>query len=222
MPTNLKQLRRFIGLAGWKNRFNHRFIPQFSKRAVPLYALKRKNATWEWTAACQVVVDDLKTALTTTPVLQSPNFQIPFRVQTQVRSESVWCWDRMTMTENTSSLEWESGGEGTLRAVASPSPSTMQHWGGSLTNPVQHHDSLDGESACRALISMSSIEKGRAMRCTVPLSSPQCHHRCILEYTGWLGWTAWAATTLAASTSTVTSRSYQIYSKKQLFVQDTT
>jgi hypothetical protein len=38
-PTNLQQLRSFLGLAG----FYHRFVKDFSTIAAPLHALSKKN-----------------------------------------------------------------------------------------------------------------------------------------------------------------------------------
>ncbi len=58
-PKNLKEVQRFLGLASWY----HRFISHFSERAAPLYALKARNATWDWTVECQNAFDDLKYAL---------------------------------------------------------------------------------------------------------------------------------------------------------------
>ena len=42
-PHNLRTLRRFLGMAG----FYPRFIPEFSKCAAPLHALKRKGAIFD-------------------------------------------------------------------------------------------------------------------------------------------------------------------------------
>lgn len=45
VPQNVKDVQRFLGLAGWY----HRFIPQFSEKAAPLhFALETKE--------CQVVL----------------------------------------------------------------------------------------------------------------------------------------------------------------------
>lgn len=42
---SLKDVQRFLGMAGW----HHWFIPSFSEKAAPLHALKQKNSTWIWT-----------------------------------------------------------------------------------------------------------------------------------------------------------------------------
>lgn len=78
VPKNLKEVQRFLGLASWY----HRFISHFSERAAPLYALKGKNAIWNWTVECQNAFDDLKYALQRAPVLMPPDFTKVFRVQT--------------------------------------------------------------------------------------------------------------------------------------------
>ncbi len=67
-----------MGLAGWY----HRFIPNFSEKAAPLHALKRKNSTWSWTEQCQYSFDTIKQDLTQAPVLIPPDFDKPFKVQT--------------------------------------------------------------------------------------------------------------------------------------------
>jgi hypothetical protein len=48
-PKNLKEVRRFLGMAG----FYARFIYRFSQLAEPLHALKRKNAKFIWGDAQQ-------------------------------------------------------------------------------------------------------------------------------------------------------------------------
>lgn len=78
VPQNIKDAQRFLGLAGWY----HRFIPCFSERAAPLYALKQKNVKWEWTEQCQQAFNDIKHALMQALVLITPDFSQPFRVQT--------------------------------------------------------------------------------------------------------------------------------------------
>ncbi len=78
VPQSIKEVQRFLGLAGWY----HRFIPNFSEKAAPLHALKRKNSTWSWTEQCQYSFDTIKQDLTQAPVLIPPDFDKPFKVQT--------------------------------------------------------------------------------------------------------------------------------------------
>ncbi len=78
IPTTLKDIQRFLGLAGWY----HRFIPHFSEIAAPLHSLKNKNVAWEWTMECQQAFDKLKKALQKAPVLVPPDFTKSFKVQT--------------------------------------------------------------------------------------------------------------------------------------------
>ncbi len=77
-PRNLKELQRFLGLAGWY----HRFVPHFSSIAEPLNALKRKDVKYLWTPACQAAFDILKQHLASPPILGHPDFTLPFIVYT--------------------------------------------------------------------------------------------------------------------------------------------
>ncbi len=78
VPQTVKDVQRFLGLAGWY----HRFIPQFSEKAAPLHALKQKNVTWSWTDQCLQAFDTLKQDLVQAPILITPDFTKPFCVQT--------------------------------------------------------------------------------------------------------------------------------------------
>lgn len=78
VPRNIKELQRFLGMAGWY----HRFVPHFSMIVEPLNALKRKGAKFLWTPQCQASFDALKDQLTSPPVLGHPNFNLPFMVYT--------------------------------------------------------------------------------------------------------------------------------------------
>ncbi len=75
-PKTLKEVQRFLGLAAWY----HRFIPDFSSKTAPLHALKKKEA--KWTEECQCSFDLIKDELTRAPVLNTPNFESSFKVQT--------------------------------------------------------------------------------------------------------------------------------------------
>ena len=73
-PTNLKELRSFLGLAN----YYRRFVRGFSNIANPLNALTKKNVPFVWTVACAKAFAKLKHALVSAPILAYPNFWEPF------------------------------------------------------------------------------------------------------------------------------------------------
>ncbi len=85
-PETKKQVRSFLGLVGWYRRF----IPNFSARAVALTDLTKKchpNKV-HWTIDCEKAFQDLKN-LCMEPVLQSPNFEQMFTVQTDASEHGI-------------------------------------------------------------------------------------------------------------------------------------
>uniref|UniRef100_A0ABD2XP31 Reverse transcriptase domain-containing protein n=1 Tax=Trichogramma kaykai TaxID=54128 RepID=A0ABD2XP31_9HYME len=76
-PTNVKELRRFLGMVGWYARF----IPNDSDLKKPLLELLHKDAEWRWTREHQSAFEALKRAITEAPVLARPDFSKPFVVQ---------------------------------------------------------------------------------------------------------------------------------------------
>ncbi|CAB0038506.1 unnamed protein product [Trichogramma brassicae] len=76
-PTDLKSLRRFLGMLGWYARF----IPNDTEMKLPLLKLTKKNAEWIWADEQQQAFEALKKALTEAPVLARPDFARPFIVQ---------------------------------------------------------------------------------------------------------------------------------------------
>ena len=67
-PKNVKEIRGFLGMAG----YYRRFIEGFSKRAVPMTKLLRKNVPFVWDDKCEKSFQTLKEKLTTAPVLAVP------------------------------------------------------------------------------------------------------------------------------------------------------
>jgi len=61
--------------------FYHRFIQDFSAKAQPLFDLTRSEQVWTWSGREQTAFEDLKTAVTTAPVLMSPQDSEPFRIE---------------------------------------------------------------------------------------------------------------------------------------------
>ncbi len=79
-PVTKKQVRAFLGLAG----YYRCFIPNFSSLATPLTDLTKKGRpeTVKWGKAEEEAFQEVKTALTSEPVLRAPDFNRPFLLQT--------------------------------------------------------------------------------------------------------------------------------------------
>jgi hypothetical protein len=78
IPSNAKELRSFLGLAG----FYGKFVRNFGIIGRPLFNLLMKHVVFVWTAEHQKAFELLKTALITAPVLALPDFSIPFCIYT--------------------------------------------------------------------------------------------------------------------------------------------
>ena len=78
-PKTKKEVRRFLGLAG----YYRRFIPNFAELTSPLTDLTQKGASdpVQWTEQCQESLERVKQALCGEPLLHTPNFSLPFVVQ---------------------------------------------------------------------------------------------------------------------------------------------
>ncbi|XP_062103844.1 uncharacterized mitochondrial protein AtMg00860-like [Humulus lupulus] len=68
-PKNAREVRNFLELAG----YYRRFVEGFSKIATPMTALTRKNVKFVWNEQCKTSFKELKTRLTTAPVLTIPS-----------------------------------------------------------------------------------------------------------------------------------------------------
>ena len=75
-PTNSREVRSFLGHAG----FYRRFIKDFSKIANPLCDLLKKDVTFELTDECKQAFDTLKSQLTNAPIIKAPDWSIPFEI----------------------------------------------------------------------------------------------------------------------------------------------
>ncbi|MCI46590.1 RNA-directed DNA polymerase (Reverse transcriptase), partial [Trifolium medium] len=63
-PESVSEIRSFLGLTG----YYRRFIEGFSKLAMPLIQLTRKNQAFVWDKSCEESFQELKKRLTTAPV----------------------------------------------------------------------------------------------------------------------------------------------------------
>lgn len=86
-PTNVNEVRRFLGLAT----YYRRFVKDFAKIAVALHNLtkeadeelrKQKFRPITWTEQCEVAFIRLKEALVNAPVLVQPDRAKPFMIET--------------------------------------------------------------------------------------------------------------------------------------------
>ncbi|RDX97976.1 Retrovirus-related Pol polyprotein from transposon 17.6, partial [Mucuna pruriens] len=68
-PTSVREVRSFLGYA----RFYKRFVKNFSKTALPLSKLLQKDVDFKFD-------QPLKSRLTSAPILQAPNWELPFEL----------------------------------------------------------------------------------------------------------------------------------------------
>jgi hypothetical protein len=75
-PTNVKGIRSFLGHAG----FNRRFIKNFSHIARPLTNLLAKDTPFVFDEECYAAFHILKKALISAPIIQPPDWNLPFEI----------------------------------------------------------------------------------------------------------------------------------------------
>ena len=78
VPTNITELRSFLGLCT----YYRRFVKNFAELAAPLHRLTQKGQRYEWNASCEEAFQRLKRALTSTPVLSYPEPKRSFILDT--------------------------------------------------------------------------------------------------------------------------------------------
>jgi hypothetical protein len=84
-PTDIKQLRSFLGLAG----YYRKFVRHFAVLARPLNDLLKKGSLLVWTAAHSSAFEALKSALMVAPMLALPDFNKSFQLQTNASESGV-------------------------------------------------------------------------------------------------------------------------------------
>ena len=86
-PRTKKQVRSFLGMAG----YYRKCIPQYTSVVAPLTDLTRKVAPNEvvWSPECDLAFSSLKNALSSSPVLCSPDFTKRFVLQTDASDRGV-------------------------------------------------------------------------------------------------------------------------------------
>ncbi|GJR00202.1 reverse transcriptase domain-containing protein [Tanacetum coccineum] len=75
-PTNVKGVRSFLGHAG----FYRRFIKYFSMISKPMTQLLMKDTKFDFSDDCKKAFNILKEKLTTTPIIISTDYNMPFEL----------------------------------------------------------------------------------------------------------------------------------------------
>ncbi len=73
-PKRQKDVRAFLGLAG----YYRRFVKGFAKIATPLNRLLQQDTKFEWTPECEAAFNSLKQHLANPPILAFPDFSKDF------------------------------------------------------------------------------------------------------------------------------------------------
>ena len=99
VPKTVKDIRSFLGLAG----YFRKFVKDFSAIALPLTELTQKDKPFTWTDTEQKSFDAIKLALNNAPVLIVPNQDLPFTLITDASGFAVGAvrvvsrsWSRIT------------------------------------------------------------------------------------------------------------------------------
>jgi len=82
---NVKAVKSFLGHAS----FYRRFIKDFSRIARPLTALLCKEVKFEFTQECHDAFQQIKQALISAPIVQPPDWDLPFEVMCDVSDFAV-------------------------------------------------------------------------------------------------------------------------------------
>ncbi|KAL0548986.1 hypothetical protein IC582_013465 [Cucumis melo] len=86
-PTSITEIQSFLGLS----RYYRQLVEGFSKLALPLTNLTRKNVKFEWTDACVWSFQELKKRLVTTPVLTLLTPGIEFEIYFDASHQGLGC-----------------------------------------------------------------------------------------------------------------------------------
>jgi hypothetical protein len=87
-PTSVTQVRSFLGLVG----YYQRFILNFSKISKPITELLKKGNKYVWSKDCDKAFNTLKKWLTTSPVLAQPNIAKPFDIYCDAFDTGLGCF----------------------------------------------------------------------------------------------------------------------------------
>lgn len=85
VPTTRRELRRFLGMAG----YYRGFCANFSSVVAPLTSLLSPSRAFHWDETCQYAFDCVKCLLSEAPVLSAPDFSTPFKMDVDASAVGV-------------------------------------------------------------------------------------------------------------------------------------
>jgi hypothetical protein len=86
-PTNVHEIRSFLGLVG----YYRRFVKGFSTLSGPLTALTKKHVHYVWSDECEASFQELKRRLVTAPILTLPSSKEGFVVYSDASQNGLGC-----------------------------------------------------------------------------------------------------------------------------------
>jgi hypothetical protein len=86
-PTSVKQIRSFLGHAG----FYRHFIKDFSKVSRPLCSLLAKDAPFNFDEACHEAFQKLRSLLSSAPIMKPPDWSLPFEIMCDASDFAMGC-----------------------------------------------------------------------------------------------------------------------------------
>jgi hypothetical protein len=84
-PRNQKQLKKFLGVCN----FHQRFIVNYVEYVAPLLQLLRKGTPWKWSAEMQEAFETLRDRFANTIHLVQPDEDLPYIINTDTSARTV-------------------------------------------------------------------------------------------------------------------------------------
>ena len=86
-PTTISEIRSFLGLAG----YYQRFVEGFSKIALPPTRLIQKGVKFVWYEECEASLQELEKILISAPILATPTSEGEFTIYSDASKKGLGC-----------------------------------------------------------------------------------------------------------------------------------